>query len=252
MLKESIWVSPTILDGQIMSHSSTDLEDWELPYSEVNHAFTILNHHSSIGFRKDAIVNLERAIKFRLKMLNEIYQFKHLPGIKPKSQLDTMLDVGLIKPLMLRKIVEIRNGVQHNYKSTIPTKEECIELAEFAWYFLRSTDNIAKKKVRDVEISCGNDDYGCHSFYFYPGQKWLITASLEVPQELIQKKQIDGWLHIIPYSPKTHGACLPEHSHEFYQDIQLVKEKDNEFLVHGVVSHSTSANKAILAHYFTI
>lgn len=252
MSRDSVWISPSVLSFEVDgSGSSSDLEHWDLPYVDVNHAFAILEQHKSTGFLKDAIINLERAIKFRLKMLNDIYRFKNMPATAGKDQLKSMLDLGLIKPLMLEKITKIRNGVQHNLHASIPQHNECLELAEFAWYFLRSTDGIARSKTSDISLYYPENEYHAdQSFDFYPEHKWLITSSSRLPKQLVSRKKNEGWIEITTFQKDKYIESLKPLAFCVGEAEKLITEYDDHFLVQGEVTHSSSSNKVILEYYF--
>jgi hypothetical protein len=50
---------------------------------------------------------------------------------------------GIIRPFMLKQLIDIRNLVEHE-DSSPPPIGECLTFADLIWYFLRSTDGLAK------------------------------------------------------------------------------------------------------------
>jgi hypothetical protein len=109
-----------------------------------------------------------------VKLLTDLYIFKHIPiGTKPKKILDQLEYFGIIRPLMLNRLIEIRNSVEHEYVSP-PELDRCKELVEFVWYFLRSTDVLANRVVNAIEIQSPdeNDDYFCLELRTGPSNDW--------------------------------------------------------------------------------
>ena len=62
-----------------------------------------------------------------------------------------MAHFGFIRPLMLSKILEVRNLIEHHDQPP-PKYERCLELLEFTWYFLRSTDNICRSIIENFSL----------------------------------------------------------------------------------------------------
>jgi len=103
--------------------------------------------------RVDAITALRRVVGKRVKELKEIYQLRELPtGAKPKGDLELLEYFGIIRPFMLRRLIDIRNFVEHQ-DSSPPPASECLMFADLVWYFLRSTDGLAKVRGADAHLS---------------------------------------------------------------------------------------------------
>ncbi|MEQ8487051.1 MAG: hypothetical protein RIB46_22025 [Pseudomonadales bacterium] len=58
---------------------------------------------------------------------------------KPKGSLELLEFFGLIRPIMASNLIETRNAIEHEDEPP-PGPERLREMAEFTWYFLRSTD----------------------------------------------------------------------------------------------------------------
>jgi hypothetical protein len=82
--------------------------------------------------------------------LKEIYQLRDLPtGTKAMKDLELLECLGIIRPLMLRQLINIRNIVEHEVSSP-PSTDECLMFADLTWYFLRSTDNLVNSYVEEI------------------------------------------------------------------------------------------------------
>lgn len=100
--------------------------------------------------RVDAIINLRRVVAQRVKALNKQYQLRQLPtGQKPSGDLELLSYFGIIRPFMLRRLVDIRNIVEHEASSP-PSADECMMFADLVWYFLRSTDKLVHRSVDEI------------------------------------------------------------------------------------------------------
>jgi hypothetical protein len=111
--------------------------------------------------RVDAIMALRRAVGQRVRMLNDIYQLRELPiGTKPRGDLELLSCFGIVRPFMLRRLIDIRNIVEYQ-DSSPPPVEECLMFADLVWYFLRSTDEVIRLQVETILYGTpGIDVYG--------------------------------------------------------------------------------------------
>ncbi len=95
-------------------------------------------------------MTLRRVVARRVKALKETYQLRELPiGAKPKYDLELLESFGIIRPFMLRRLIEIRNIIEHQ-DSSPPPVDECLMFADLVWYFLRSTDGLARMQVETL------------------------------------------------------------------------------------------------------
>ena len=181
-----LWISNKVLDWKACeSSSSSDLNMGERAYGILDHALTILNNHSSPLYMVDVVTTLKRAVNHRLKTLNKIYEFDTIPiNSKPIGLLRQLEFFGIIKPLMLQELLKIRNDVEHNDR-TPPKKIYCQKLYEFVWYFLRSTDVIASKKVESMSLlPSGKLAEDC-----------IYWIAVTMNAKSIWKINMSGWFH---------------------------------------------------------
>jgi hypothetical protein len=142
----SAWVDPSWLSWGALMDGATGYDPCDItarPYETHQHACDRLAGDPSEFDRVDAITTLKRIVSRRVKELNENYCLRELPtGPKPKYNLALLEYFGIIRPFMLKRLIDIRNFVEHE-DSIPPPTDECLMFADLVWYFLRSTDKIA-------------------------------------------------------------------------------------------------------------
>jgi len=138
-----VWIDPSWLTWKSWWDSASPLPyDSARPYEIQQHACDRLADDADEFDRVDAIMALRRVVAQRVKALKEIYNLRDLPiGPKPKGDLELLSEFGIIRPFMLKRLVDIRNIVEHQDSSPPPT-DECLMFADLVWYFLRSTDKL--------------------------------------------------------------------------------------------------------------
>ena len=115
------------------------------PLQYLRHVEYLLAQDPTNGSLIDVISNLKRAADHRVKTLGVIYKAKTLSKkLDAKGNYDVLVKVGVIKPLMLGVLKEIRNSIEHQY-SDAPSVKRCKELYELVWYFLKSTNRLVQK-----------------------------------------------------------------------------------------------------------
>lgn len=152
-------------------------KDWEHSYSYYQHSEKLLSCDTDDHSLIDSISNLKRAVDHRIKHIVNTYKLKKTVCYSLKKNIwDTLAELELIKPVMLGKLIEIRNSVEHKFTNP-PSQARCIELSEFVWYFLRSTDLISKLIS---EGPCLEDGHNSIHYVGNPTNEWkpLITANL--------------------------------------------------------------------------
>jgi hypothetical protein len=147
-----VWIDPAWLSWESYWDTKDPVpNDGTIRLYEIHqHACDRLASDPSEFDRIDAIMTLRRVIARRVKALKETYQLRELPiGAKPKYDLELLESFGIIRPFMLRRLIEIRNIVEHQ-DSSPPPVDECLMFADLVWYFLRSTDGLARMQVETL------------------------------------------------------------------------------------------------------
>lgn len=144
----SIWVSSSILNWYVQPQwQHICEEEWERAYIIWEHARSLVDSGSSELILADGVSNLKRALNHRLKLIEEIYSFKEIevPN-KPKGYLELLEHYDLVRPYLMKILLNIRNDIEHN-DAAPPEIERCKELVDVVWYFLKSTDSITQKRT---------------------------------------------------------------------------------------------------------
>ena len=136
-----------------------------------------------------AMIQLDRAVDLREKLLSSIYHFRRLPGMRGKDAHAIMADLGIIKPLMKTRLATLRNALMHINGAAPPDLNTCRELSAFAWYYLRSTDRLISDTVCELGIEVARGGQLTLHIGLNPWSVWL-----------------DGW---VP-SQAISAAALPE------------------------------------------
>lgn len=159
-------------------------DDWEQPYSYFRHSEKLLSAAPEKHSLIDVVSNLKRAVDHRITHISATYKIKKISIYRSKNTIwDILAELEVIKPVMLTKLLEIRNAVEHKF-SDPPTQGRCIELAEFVWYFLRSTDSLAKQ-VSDGPFL--KERYDSPFTIYYngnPENEWESNITALLPKEL--------------------------------------------------------------------
>ena len=154
---KKVWLSNELLKweytpsgGSVMNpkYKQRAYEIWE-------HANELIERETEKFNLEDAIINLKRAIDQRLKLIEEIYEFKKKnTEYKNIPYLELLEKFGIIRNHMMKKLLQIRNGIEHRDENA-PSKERCKELSDMVWYFLKSTDDIVSVKRQYIDINIG-------------------------------------------------------------------------------------------------
>lgn len=163
-------------------------DDWDLPYTYLRHSEELLRQASEKRHVLiDVISNLKRAVDHRIKHISKTYNIKKtVCYAKHKNVWDSLAEVDVIRPVMLHKLLEIRNGIEHQF-SDPPSQSRCLELSEFAWYFLKSTDQIAKLCSEGVVLRESLDSPYFIGLMRTPESNWKPSISLVLPGKLVSR-----------------------------------------------------------------
>lgn len=192
---KAIWLSPTVFTWAPFVDASTEFkqEPWKRSHALFLHAEQILNNATTDDERADAIVALRRAINSRVRLLDQRYSFRRLPiKDKPSDVLGLLAFVGLVRPRMLRKLIDIRDAIEHE-DIVPPDAEACSVLLEFTWYFLKSTDFITQRVIDTITFT--DEENGCWvELGINPPDRWEPRVRGWVPSRLISSEAYDSWL----------------------------------------------------------
>lgn len=177
--------------------SVEDEHQWKRPYEIWSHAEAVLANATTEFLRVDVITTLKRAIDHRVRLLNDLYSFKSIPiREKPTETLNLLEFLGIVRPLMLRRLLDIRNAVEHEDASP-PSHDDCSTFLEFTWYFLKSTDRLSQSVLIDFNLRPPQDeDYYWLNVTLGPEENWI--------------PKIWGWItpDMISQLPSDHGLVV--------------------------------------------
>ncbi|KAA0696860.1 hypothetical protein DT594_05960 [Halopseudomonas laoshanensis] len=160
-------------------------DGWNRPYDYLDIAYKIIETHSSSFELIDCVSNLKRAIDHRIKKISTDYQFKSMNRFGlPKESLQKLEALGLAKPAIIKTITSIRNVVEHQFEDP-PGVDRCSELADFTWYFLKSTDGVSRNIPNTFLLS--NDFVSG-----YDDEFWLCFSIGD--DKLWQGVSVYGWV----------------------------------------------------------
>lgn len=148
----------------------------------------------------DGIANLKRSLNHRLLLIEDTYHFKNINfQNKPKHYLELLECFNLVRPYIMKELMEIRNEIEHN-DTNPPEQKECKKLVDVVWYFLKSTDTLVQSLKTDVDFELLNSD-GKESKYIF---------SITIDYTNLSSFKLRGW---------------------FPSDMMSLEEKDNFFSV---------------------
>lgn len=135
-----------------------------------------LNDRSTDDVGRGTVVQkLWNAVDHRIRFLHEVYCLniaKSLLGLpKATASLDTLHELGVIRPLILKNLKNVRNRVEHQDRGA-PDAIQCSNLVDSVWYFLRSTDYLAVRKLSSFTLASGKAVRG------WPDREQFVSISV--------------------------------------------------------------------------
>lgn len=135
------------LSGRVLDWD-LDVESWSIIEKEkrtraehlLSRSELQLNYDKSKDARAECLITLKRCLNQRLKAIEEIHEFKELDiPSKPKGYLELLERIGILRPLLLKNLLRIRNEIEHE-DADPPSFNQCKEYVDVVWYFLKSTN----------------------------------------------------------------------------------------------------------------
>lgn len=210
---DRIWLPNSVINWDAKSQWGTTFEsEWNRAYSIWEHASGLVEGASNDFNLADGITNLKRALNQRLKLIEEIYYFKNIeiPN-KPKGYLELLGRYGIVRPYLMKMLLNIRNDIEHN-DATPPDSGRCKEFVDVIWYFLKSTDSIAQVRT-DSAVFHLLDENSSETEYWF---------SVEVSFENFAKEiEINGWFP----NELILGTAQDETSEVFVKIMHTKQEK---------------------------
>lgn len=155
------------IDGVIFSKGSESNSwndhrlNWKLQHEIWEHGNQLLSKaNPSQQDLAAAVIQFQRAIELRDKLLDQIYQFEKIPGRTSSNKYAIMADLGIIRPTLKIRLRELRNSLIHDPQAIHIPKHECELLSDTAWYYLKVTDRITQQRVDEVLIDYSSKETG--------------------------------------------------------------------------------------------
>jgi hypothetical protein len=246
-----MWLSPEILSWNAYIDDRLYKEDaeGERAYQIWAHAEEILKQHIDAFHLVDVVTTLKRAMSHRLQFLKDSYKFEAIPVKKnPQRIIEQLAFWGIIRPTMLTKLIDIRNALEHE-DATPPTHERCIELLDFVWYFLRSTDSLAVGPPIAFVLYIESGDTYDLALKTGPKNKWRIDFGGWINASLLSDSKKEEWFEIQISRQETRDEVrryneLASKAHE--------KKKEDDLLVEGTITGPENKMQQIYERYFKL
>ncbi|NDK30903.1 hypothetical protein [Nesterenkonia haasae] len=191
--------------------------------------------------RGTVVQKLWNAVDQRIRALHEIYNLniaKSLLGRAKMSTLDVLHDLGVIRPLILKNLKDVRNRVEHQDQGA-PNALECNNLIDSVWYFLRSTDQLATQKLNTYTLTSA-----------------ITVHGIADQEESVSIDVSDGW------AMRLHGWFREEQigidSGDAYTSIVLNlsqqphRHESNNLFLDGSVAPTSTYIPNLIRDYFAV
>jgi hypothetical protein len=209
-----MWLTPVILEWEsnIDVWVGSEAETWHRAYIHWSHAERLLEQSTEVLYRVDAITTLKRAVDHRIRLLDDVYEFRRIPiKGKPSGSLELLNYFGIVRPKMVQKLIDIRNAVEHEDVDP-PNEEQCLDFLEFTWYFLRSTDLLVRRPIQNIALDPPEDEldpeyYGA-GIELSPDKGWIPKLTAWVKSDMLSSQPVDNWLSLKVEKTDTREALM--------------------------------------------
>ncbi|RSC92890.1 hypothetical protein [Tenacibaculum singaporense] len=251
-----MYITKEILNWNIQQNDFTFYNrEWNTPYEGWNHAEKIISNHTSKYHRIDVIATLKRIIDYRVKDLSHKYNLKAInDDFKKKNNYERLAHLNIIRPIMLKKLLEVRNNVEHKHEQP-PSLNICKELVEFVWYFLKSTDIFCHTVIDSYSL---DEDPNHDSKYGL-----LVTPKIKKNWEI----ELRGWLTESQYSNSKKDGFLKIQiiDKETYEEFKIRQKNnlssfiddyhknraDSDLYIREAIVEDKEVKNALIEKYFT-
>lgn len=221
-MPKTIYLSYEILkwDAHLSGSTINDHDDVIRPYQILAHSETLVKNEATAFHLADALGNLKRALNHRLQLIERLYQLKTLKFDEmPKGYLELLEKYGLARPYLIKKLMEIRNDIEHKDKKP-PKFDRCRELLDITWYFLKSTDKLVSTIPLDIELDPYYsqdlpEKYGCTIEVKFPKKDFKVSGWF--PIKYINKEYFENSFKI---------SCTTIHDGLYWKDKNEEYHKD--------------------------
>ena len=216
--------------GATTNFSKVDAKGYEL----IDHAYDLLKNNNEY-YLSDVISNLRKAVNYRISTLFERLGIDNLQfdNLGKNRKLEKLEQLDIVKPLLINKLLEIRNGIEYN-GTTPPSQKECEELIDIVWYFYRSTDRYCNKDPDSFLIEFNDSDNFLDLTFDFRYHKTLNIYGRLSP-DCFSMQKIDGPIFIHNYKETNSTVSKAgAHSISFSCELQVL-DLDNYFDIYSIV-----------------
>ncbi len=261
----SHWLHPAWLGFRVSAEklSLSALNTQSRPYDLWDHANSLLEKgQTTRQIRADALINLRRSIDLRVQAIIDKFQLKDVPiRTKPTGHLDLLQYFGVVRPMMAKKLISIRNSVEH--QDTIPpVEDEMRELAEFTWYFLRSTDDILRRMPSGLTFDSAYMDSEEREEQTVPPYRLLVDVGPNarsgwaawihgyVPASLLSTSPVDDYMALDLDSVETRKERQKRQDREWWEENSQVASEDDLFIIGRIRGNSEHIRTLVNRFFF--
>lgn len=247
-MNDCIWISNKIFEQEayFKSHDYVDTNRWLRAYEIWERAEYLINRAKSAFDLSDGILNLKRSLDQRTKLIEELYGLSKIKYTnKSKYYFEVLGDFGIARPFILKKLLEIRNDIEHRDISP-PRIEECKEWLDIVWYFHKSTDYITNSKRDDLAFMF--EDSGLEfvfsvesSVYPYCNIDGLLLKKLYSIEEKQEHFKVES------VKIETRSDLQRRYQEAYFDDMS--KE---DVYIHGRVKLDENTYKLLMKRFFSV
>ncbi len=203
-------IDAAILSGEFYAEARIDHSgDWRRQYEIWTHADRILSSASPSEHDLACVLfQLNRAVDFRDKILDEVYAFRKIPiRLTSNNKHEIMENLGIIKTQLKIKLDLMRNRLMHLRTEPPPPLAVCKELSEFTWYYLKTTDRLAQQSVCDLGFSYWSDPQSLSTLtVFFKAGSWDLCVVGKVRPALLREASSSDCMVVkVPASAVREG-----------------------------------------------
>lgn len=197
-MHKDIFIDPAWIDFDYdgAAHNHLDQYVFSRSYKMWRHAESKVTPNAPDLDLADSILWLNRAVNLRTVSLYKDHGLRAIArslGMNRARPTEVMAEIGLIRPRMLRELTVLRNAVEHE-DADPPSLQRCQEFSEFVWYFLRSTDNVARSKLDHLDLRAYSSTGGISIDFEADDARLSIYGQLSIEQ--VSWIRRDDWTSI--------------------------------------------------------
>lgn len=160
----------------------------------------------------DCLSNLRRCFTHRLRLLEKHYNIRSAIGASKKRHLaELFAEVGIIRPLMLKALLDDRNEVEYA-DAKPPSLERCREFAEAVWYLLRTTDSLLEVGRTEVCFSKEGEDQDDSEYWFRLDIEYtptlILTLGGRFPPSLVSQERLPQSMELEVEHPESDASSI--------------------------------------------